>query len=180
MIHAWTVWFAADLCPVAPVVDPDWLTAPRATVIAACLALLAAAGAYLGVMKTVRSTQRESRRKERLDALVEGAAALRNLTLPLIRLDRAGRDPHARAEVIRIFDVDRFSDLNNLCGLANTKLQLYGFDDVLDAVGPVMAQDIRVMDKLRDNPGYRFDSKQFNESFATAMTAFKEAIAKLK
>jgi hypothetical protein len=48
-IDAWTMWLAADPCPA--VTDASWLTQPRATVMAAVIAVIGALIAYAGVTK---------------------------------------------------------------------------------------------------------------------------------
>jgi len=70
-----------DLVNCVPATDPGWLTQPRATVLAACIALVAAAIAWASTRAQIRAEDRRARRTERLDALTEATAAAHDLAL---------------------------------------------------------------------------------------------------
>ncbi len=90
-------WLAADPCPAAA--DPGWLTGPRATVVAAIIAVSGAVFAYLGVTKTTRTTRQENRRAEKVAVLTDAWAAVFKLARALERVNKP-TDPTVRAERI--------------------------------------------------------------------------------
>jgi hypothetical protein len=169
--------------PGAAVTDTDWLTGPRATVIAASIAVLGTLVAFAGVWRTTNTTRKETRRKERLDVLVDCATALRNYTLPLLGIGRAGEDAEARAKIVSRFTDDAVFDLNNSLGLAHNKLALYNFMHVFDAVQRTASRDIRLWDQVLDQPDRAIEPVDYDDlsmHYIKATAAFRDAIAKLK
>jgi hypothetical protein len=152
--------FAGGFIPAtlasAPPVDVGWLTQPKATVIAAAIAVIAAAIAFAGVVLNVRSSQRqyvdkqmaenrEQRRTEIIDSFVDCMSALasaRELVHKLIRLRAAQIDEERRASG-NVADSDEVKELIRHGGfdadhtrvrLASMKLELLGFGAISAAV----------------------------------------------
>ncbi|MDM4142509.1 MULTISPECIES: hypothetical protein [Mycobacterium] len=150
MTSALTAWLLADPCP--PATQPDGLTQPWATVIAAFIAVIGAGIAYAGVTKTTRTTRRENRRDEKVAVLTEASAAIQELTRAI---DRVGLPEDAAVRAARVAKMDDgpMKKLGDKSSMAATKLALYGFDAAAEQA-ETLNDTLRIpWDSLRKDPG---------------------------
>ncbi|CAM5680976.1 hypothetical protein MAUB1S_01458 [Mycolicibacterium aubagnense] len=168
-------WFAQP-CPAA---DPAILTQPRATVVAACIAVVAALIAYAGVTKTVRSARRESRRKERADALIDGLASLQAMAR-MVGQTSIMSSPSDRFALINGEAGAKMNQAADAWTLANGKLVMYGMRDVLKAAEPFIQKAQLEWAEMAGNPVYESKAADVLVSFNAAVPAFKNAMKSLK
>jgi type II secretory pathway pseudopilin PulG len=180
MTHAWTTWLAADPCPAAA--NPDWLTwltPPVATVLAATIAVVGALIAYAGVTKTTRTTRRENRREEKIAVLADATVAVQELIRAVDRVALT-TDPTARAEQVAKMNAGPMKKLGDKYSLAETKLELYGFEAATKEVNTLSDTLIVVWDGLRANPADAVNLDQSHSDYDNALEALKKALKKLR
>lgn len=176
MTHATTLWLAAEPCPVAA----GWFTQPVATVLSACIAVVAALIAYAGVTKTVRNTRRESRRKERADALVDGLASLQTMARTIAQTGIM-TDPSERLTLVQGTAGQKMIDAADAWTLANGRLVMYGMKDALKAAEPfIQKAQLEWAEIANAAPIYEFKGAEVLLSFDAAVPAFKKAMQSLK
>jgi hypothetical protein len=166
-----------DLCAISA----NWpaLTQPVATVTAACIAVFAAAIAYLGVIRTTNTTRRENRRKEKADALVDGLAALQSMVRTLVQVGLT-TDHNDRVAMIRDAAQSEMYAAADDWTIANGRLSMYGLDDVLKAAEKFIQLWQKEWAGVVSVPGYPVDHKQLMVDFNAAVPAFKKAMQSLK
>lgn len=177
MTHAWMTWIAADACPAAA--DSSWLTAPRATVIAALIAVAGALIAFAGVWRTTGTTRKENRRAENVAVLMEAAAAIHELTRAIDRVALTA-DPAARAGLVAEMNKGPMKALGDKFTMAATKMELYGFEAAAQETYTLEDRLFAVWDGLRKNPADAVDLNPCHQDFDKALTAVKEARKKLR
>jgi hypothetical protein len=173
MTRPLTTWFAADPCPAAT--DPGWLTQPTATVAAAVVAVLGAVVAYLGVTKQTRTTQRESRRAERIAVLSDAWTAVVKLSRALERVN-AIKDPVVRAGRIAAMAAGPMGDLGDRYAIAASKLRIYRFGVADAATAKLNAALTAMWENLRANPATIADETRSTRLYEEAQRAIKETI----
>jgi hypothetical protein len=177
MTHAQTLWLAAETCPSAS--DTDWLTQPRATVLAACIALIAASIAYLGVLKTTSTTRRENRRKERVDLLSDGLIAFQTYTRAILQIGHTA-DAELRSDLISRLNDGRIDEFNDAISLALGKLSLYGFKDIMKVAAPLGAQLVTTWQTVVAGPRTDIPTHVIAGSHNACVVAFQKAFADLE
>ena len=173
------VWLAAETC--LPAIDSDFfrLTQPRATLWAATIAVVAALIAYAGVTKTVRSARRESRRKERADALVDGLASLQTMARVVTQTSLM-TEPSSRFALINGTAGEKMSEAADAWTRANGRLLMYGMRDVLKAAEPFIQKATLEWAEMT-NPVYEPKGADVLLSFDAGIpAAFKTAMQSLK
>lgn len=173
MTQAWTMWLAADGCAT----DAGWLTAPRATVIAALIAVLGALIAFGGVLRTTGTTRRENRRAESTAVLTDAATAIQELTRAVDRV--ALTAPAGRASRVAEMDAGPMKALGDAFTMSATKLELYGFDAAAKETQGLEEELIALWDRLRQNPAAEVDLTPCHQRFDKTLTAIKKARTKL-
>jgi hypothetical protein len=173
MTHAWTTWLAADPCPA--VTDPSWLTQPKATVLAAVIAVVGALIAYAGVTKTSRTTRRENRRDEKVAVLTEATIAIQELIRAIDRVALT-TDPTDRADQVAKMNAGPMKRLGDRYSLAETKLELYGFGAATKEANTLSDTLIAVWDGLRANPANAVNLDQSHKDYDKALEAIKKAL----
>ncbi|WP_131705546.1 hypothetical protein [Mycolicibacterium obuense] len=169
---------AADPCSVGGV-DLGWLTQPVATVLAACIALVAAGVAYTGVLKTTRTTKQENRRTERVAVLSEGLAAVDNFSRAIYQIARTS-DPGVRAAIMAVMATERLDEINDAISLAIGKFGLFGFTDVRKKTNVLAAMYRVVWDAAVADPTVPIDMSIVDPHYKAATEAFRKAFAELK
>ncbi|QNI08310.1 hypothetical protein GAN17_20105 [Mycobacterium kubicae] len=171
-----SIWLAADPCPA--VTDPGWLTQPKATVVAAVIAVVGALIAYAGVTKTTRTTRRENRREEKVAVLTEASAAIQELTRAIDRIALT-TDPAARAQQVAKMDDGPMKKLGDRYSLSETKLELYGFTDSAKAAKSLSDTLMTVWNGLRRNSNDDVDLAQSHDEYDEALKAIQTALKEL-
>ena len=172
-----TLWLVADPCPAAT--NTDWLTAPRATVIAAVIAVIGALIAFAGVWRTTGTTRKENRRAENVAVLTDAAAAIQDLTRAIDRVASTA-DPTARAALVAEMNAGPMKALGDKYTMAATKLELYGFDAAAEQTQTLEDKLFAVWNTLRQNPANAVDLKPCHQDFDKALTAIKDVRKKLR
>ncbi|MBY0287180.1 MAG: hypothetical protein K2X52_08525 [Mycobacteriaceae bacterium] len=173
-----TIWFAAEACP--PASDPWWtLTQPRATVLAACIALIAASIAYLGVLKTTSTTRRENRRTEKVGLLSDGLIACQNYSRAILQIGHT-TDLELRADLISRLNAGRIDEFNDAISLALAKLSLYGFTDITKLVAALAAQLVTTWQAVVNAPKIDVPTQVIADSHNACVKAFQKAFAGLE
>lgn len=176
MTRSWlTIPIAAEL----PSPSDPWLTQPVATVIAACIAVVAAAIAYAGVTHAARNTRRETRRKEKLDVLIEGMAAARAYVSRASQLGTA-QDQNVRDDLIAFLRDGEMHKLENYMTTAGSKLMLYGFDDVIEALQPFVKSVESAWLRAQQEPMAEVDIPDIYAKFSACSLAIRKSVQKLK
>ncbi|WP_261899799.1 hypothetical protein [Mycobacterium marinum] len=158
--------------------DQEWLTQPVATVLAACIAVLAASIAYLGVLKTTSTTRHEQRRAEKVELLSDGLIAFQNYTRAILQLGHT-TDPQVRAGLVSRLSAGRIDELNDAISLVLGKLALYGFKDIMKEAAPLGAQLATVWQELAAAPTIAIPTTVIENSYKPCVVAFQKAFADL-
>lgn len=179
-------WPLTGPAPVVPTPAEPWLTQPVATIIAACIAVVAASIAYAGVTYTARNTRRETRRREKLDVLVVGMAALQALTGYVGRVattvERVGResDPAVQLQTAKSFNDNRIDEILSAFTESCVKLQLYGFDEIVRTIEPLSTSITVAWLQILSNPSFKFDAEGISHKFGVAAMEFENAMRALE
>ena len=172
-----SIHWLADPCPVP--VDPAWLTQPVATVLAAGIAVVAALIAYAGVTKTVRSTRRESRRKEKADALVDGIASLQTMARTIVQTGLT-TNPSDRLAMVQGAAGQKMNEAADAWTLANGRLVMYSMKDVLKAAEPFIQKAQLEWAEIVSAPMHKVDGAEVLHRFDATVPAFTKAMKSLK
>jgi hypothetical protein len=170
-------WWSAAVCSPAP--DLGWLTRPVATILAACIAVVAALMAYAGVTKTVRSTRRESRRKDRADALVDGLAALQTMARMTAQAGFATH-PDDRVEHVQGTVGQKMNEAADAWTLANGRLVMYQMREVLSAADPLVNKAQAEWNAIVSDVNHEVDRDEVFRLYNTVVPSFRTAMKSLK
>lgn len=164
-----------ELNPCPATIDSSWLTAPRATIIAALIAVLGALIAYSGVLKTTRSARLQSLRAERVAVLSDASVAAQELTRSVHRLCQES-NVDARIAQIALMDGGPMKELGDKYALAATRMQIYGFSTAAAKANALSDNLFAIWESLRKSPGEVIDLADSEETYDDAMTAIKTAL----
>lgn len=160
-------------------VDPGWLTQPRATVLAALIAVIAATIAYAGVLKTTSTTRRENRRAEKAAVLVEGQVAFANLTRLLLQIALTPTPEERAASLLKLGET-RLNEIFDAVAISSAKFALYGFSDVTKASNKVVAAGALAHAQWNEDLAVEFDADEIFANGRGCDAALKRAMQSLK
>jgi len=174
MTHISAAWAAAESCPSTA----SGFTQPWATVTAAIIAVVGALIAFAGVTKTTRTTRQENRREEKVAILTEASVAINELTRAI---DRAAQkeDQTARAELIKVMDAGPLKSLGDKYSLAETKLELYGFDAAAKEAQRLSDTLYPIWETLKHDPAVSVDLTKPHADYGKALKAIQTALKEL-
>lgn len=155
------------------------LTQPWATVIASVIALTAALIAYAGVVKSISSNRKESRRKEKLDILRDAANALTEGIRLLGGLANQ-TTPEARTAFINKHSQERWQAHVDAMSMSQMTLALYGYLDVLEPLEKISKFTSKQWASTKSDPSYTFDTDSCKADIEKALGNIHTAVSKLK
>lgn len=171
------VQWLAQPCPL-PASDSGWLTQPVATVLAACIAIVAATTAYLGVLKTTSTTRRENRRAEKVEVLTAAHVAMQDYVRTIQQL---GTTPHEyRTVLLTYLGEGRINEILAAVSVSYGKLYLYGFHDASKLGAALIAQLKVAWGAVVSDPSIELPLAPIDDTYKAWLGAISGAFDKLK